>query len=168
MSVDFQLIKSEMADASAIIREVMAENDVDPARVRSEDPIQPSNLDRIRRSRRYFLTKGFANFPRHEGFCGRTWTSAHAWCVIDLKKQRIYHRYSQECQNCEGEGKPVYDEPAIRQMAEWVCKRYLIRVGLLDDEEEPPSDEDAPTKSSQPHDTARCEMCRLLGGECWQ
>ena len=151
----------------AIIKQIMADKGIDPGKIPSEDHIRdPSNPDSIKRSRRYFRTKGFANFPRHITFCGRRWPSAHAWCVTDLKKQRICHRYSQECQSCEGAGKPVFDAESIMRMAGWACNQYLIRMGLLDTE--PPSDKDAVEESSQPHDRLRCEMCRLLGSDCWK
>ena len=167
------------ATEQAIIRQVMAEKDIDPATVPSEDHIRdPSNLDSIKGSRRYFRTKAFARFPRHRvkvPGCGRTWPSAHAWSVMDLKEQRICHRYSQECQKCEGAGDPVYDEDAIRRMAEWACDKYLVRVGRRVREPERKQSFgmgfllDAllgVDDSSQPHDRQRCDMCRRLGREC--
>ena len=151
----------------------MEEKDIDPARIPSEDHVRdPSNPDSINGSGRYFRTKGFARFPRHRVLvpgCGRTWPSAHAWSVMDLKKQRICHRYSQECQRCEGAGEPVYDEEAIRRMAEWACDQYLVRVGRKS--REPYFGMvamDALDESSQPHDNRRCDMCRRLGRNCWK
>ena len=171
-----------MANAEAeqaTIQEVMEEKNIDPGGIPSERHIRdPSNPGSISGSKRYFRTKAFARFPRHRvkvPGCARTWPSAHAWSVMDLKKQRICHRYSQECQSCEGAGEPVYDEDAIRRMAEWACDEYLVRVGrrvreqrfgmgfLLDALGVLAMDE-----SSQPHDRQRCDMCRRLGRECWK
>ena len=160
------------ATEQAIIRQVMAEKDIDPATVPSEDHIRdPSNLDSIKGSRRYFRTKAFARFPRHRvkvPGCGRTWPSAHAWSVMDLKEQRICHRYSQECQKCEGAGDPVYDEDAIRRMAEWACDEYLVRVGRKSREPHFGIGTPEVDESSQPHDNRRCDMCRRMGRDCWK
>lgn len=104
--------------------------------------------------------------------CGRSWKSAHAWCVLDLKKQKIAHKLTQDCQSCDGRSDPQFDREAMKRMADYAVDFYLKRSGRRS--WPPRSDvydfndmlfalDDRP-----PHDEARCEMCRKLGRSCWK
>ena len=159
-----------------IIVEVMEENDVHPRDIPSDDAININNghdLERIKSSKRYFLVKGFAWFKKHEqsdgtSWCSRTWPSAHSWCIVDLKMQRIGRRLGQKCQKCEGNALPEYDDEALKQMAEYAVRSYLRLTGRL--ERDPLgdwSDVSNAIDSNQPHDEGRCEMCQILGRSCW-
>ena len=68
-----------------MINEVMVANGVTTAEI-PEHGVDPADLEAIAHSKRYFKTKAFASFDDH-GSCPRTWKSAHAWCVLDLKEQ---------------------------------------------------------------------------------
>ncbi len=82
-----------------------------------------------RNSFRYFLTKGFAWFTCKKHDSDRHWPSAHAWCFIDLKEQKICYRYSQKCKkdNAKAKPGPEFIEDALQKMAEWVVKGFLIK-----------------------------------------
>ncbi len=141
------------------IAEVMEEEDVAVADIPRETPFSPMSW-----SRRYFICKAFALFNRHDE-CSRNWGSARAWCIIDLKEQRIIHKFDQDCQSCEESVSPEYDDEAVRRMAEYAVKVFLRRSGRLRD----PYDfdvADAFVATKGPHDEDRCEMCRLLGRSC--
>jgi len=166
------------SDPRDIIVEVMEEKDVDPSDIPRDDTINIDNdhdleSSRIKSSKRYFLVKGFAWFKKHEqpdgtSQCSRTWPSAHSWCIVDLKMQRIGRRLSQKCQICEGSALPEYDNEALKQMAEYAVRSYLRLTGRL--ERDPLgdwSDVSNVIDSNQPHDEGRCEMCKILGRSCW-
>ena len=160
-------------DTLDIIVEVMEENDVHPGDIPSDDAINIDDnhdLETIRSSERYFLAKGFARFNNHEqpSRCSRTWASAHSWCVVDLKMQRIGRRLSQKCQKCEGSALPEYDNEVLKRMAGYAVRSYLRLTGRL--ERDPLgdwSDVSDAIDSNQPHDEERCEMCKILGRSCW-
>ena len=138
-----------------------------------EDPhITPSDVQQVKNSvgRRYYRCKAFAHFDEHVDKpdqseqhgrrCKHTWKSAHAWCVLDLKKQRIAHRWYQECKKCEGESKPWFDEAALKRMAEYAVKRFKGVKAEKKENGNPPE--------MGPHDERRCDMCRQLGHSCWK
>ena len=156
-----------------IIAEVMEEKNVSPDDIPVESPFVPSRpANQIDGSKRYFRVKGFAWFREHDNdgiTCTRTWPSAHSWCIMDLKQQRIVKRFSQDCQKCEGSAQPEFEEEAIRRMAEYAVKSYLIRSGKL--QRDPLSYVRDPLddhEGQQPHDQARCGMCQALGRSCWK
>ena len=109
-------------DGEQIITEVMEREGLYPEDIPQEYGVNPANLQQIKGSRRYFRCKAFARFDEHidtDSDCNHSWKSAHAWCVLDLKKQRIAHRFHQECKHCEEKCTPDFDESAIRRMAEF-------------------------------------------------
>lgn len=160
-----------------MIDSVMRENGVTPAKIPQERGVDPTDIDSISHSKRYFKTKAFASFNAHSqpfgaARCSRSWKSAHAWCVLDLKEQCIAHKLSQDCQSCNGHSMPEFDRESMQRMAEYAVDLYLKRVGQK--QWEPRGDpfdfddmlfalDDRP-----PHDEARCEMCRRLGRSCWK
>ena len=141
-----------------------------------EDPhINPSDVQQVKNSvgRRYYRCKAFAHFDEHvdepdqpnqpeqpDRACEHTWKSAHAWCVLDLKKQRIAYRWCQECNQCEGESEPWFDEAALKRMAEYAVKRFK---GVKTEKKE-----DGNPPEMGPHDERRCDMCKQLGHSCWK
>ena len=161
-----------------VIAEVMEEEGVDPNEIPKDSHINPSDLQQIKKTDRYFRCKGFVSFNVHITPSGRqckhTWKSAHAWCVLDLKKQRIVHRWCQECRLCGGEYEPWFDEEALERMAEYAVNFYLVRVGRREwkqrDDDYSIESDDSSSSSVPigPHDEARCDMCKELGCSCWK
>lgn len=143
------------------------------AAVMEEMGVNPRDIPRDSHSLRFFKAHGFGSFHSHN-VCSRSWKSAHAWCELDLKKQIISHRYTQDCQKCEEGVEPSFDDEAVRRMAEYAVREYLHRSGreqhpsrdpfvfdemidVLDEEDE-----------HGPHDEKRCELCQELGRSCWK
>ena len=157
-----------------IVAEVMQEKNIDPDDVLHFTtrptciPYDPHNLDSVRGSQRYFRVRGFAWYRQHNSNtgCSRTWASAHSWCILDLREQKIVHRYGQECRTCGGKGTPSFSEEARRRMAEYACQQHLYRTKR---EQRPAVDPDMRDLSGQrdgPHDSSNCDMCKLLGNSC--
>ena len=115
-------------------------------------------------SKRYFKKKGFAQFVCPSD--NRMWSSAHAWCIIDLKEQRICYRYEQECQRCNSEANPDFSEEEVKWMADLAVKSFLRRTGQLHDDL-PDRDNGGP-QGGEAHDEQRCQMCKELGRSCWK
>ena len=161
-----------------IIDTVMVANNVTTSEIPQEPTADPTKSRTIAGSKRYFETKAFASFDNvHEkksgfGVCSRSWKSAHAWCVLDLKNQCIAHKLTQDCQACNGQATPHFDRESVKRMAEFAVDRYLKRVGRRAWPSRDPFDfgdmylaldDDRP-----PHDEGRCEKCRQLGRSCWK
>ena len=157
-----------------IVAEVMQQKNIDPDDVLHFTtrptciPYDPHNLDSVRGSQRYFRVRGFAWYRQHDSTigCSRTWASAHSWCILDLREQKIVHRYGQECRTCGGKGTPSFSEEARRRMAEYACQQHLYRTKR---EQRPAVDPDMRDLSGQrdgPHDSSNCDMCKLLGNSC--
>ena len=155
----------------------MAENGVTTSEIPEEPRVDPTKVETITQSKRYFKTKAFASFSGHErkegfGLCSRSWKSAHAWCVLDLKKQCIAHHLSQDCQTCNGRSTPDFDSESVKRMADYAVDRYLKLVGRRAWPTRDPFDFDdmflALEDDRPPHDERRCEMCRKLGRSCWK
>ena len=159
-----------------VIAGVMDERGVSARNIPEEPETDPEDFDTVRRSWRYFRVKGFARFRRHRdpsgGYCSRTWPSAHAWCIMDLKEQKIIHKFDQNCQQCEGMGLPDFDEKALERMADYAVESYLRKSGRLLPRQHEPLDmsdlADALEDNGPPHDEQRCEVCRRLGRSCWK
>lgn len=161
-----------------MIDTVMRENRVTTAEIPQERGVDPTNIDSISQSKRYFKTKAFASFNAHSrpsgagAWCSRNWKSAHAWCMLDLKEQCIAHKLSQDCQSCNGHSMPDFDRESMQRMAEYAVDVYLKRVGRRQWEPRgDPFDLDdmlSALDDRPPHDEARCEMCRRLGRSCWK
>lgn len=154
-----------------VINEVMTENRVTTQDIPEERGVDPTNLSAISQSKRYFKTKAFASFNAH-GMCARSWKSAHAWCVLDLKRQRIAHKLTQDCQSCNGCSEPQFDREAMKRMADYAVDLYLKRTGRrawpVRDDPYDFNDMLLELDDRPPHDERRCEMCRMLGRSCWK
>ena len=130
-----------------------------------------------KRSLRYIEVKGFAWFtckcpkthynPKQKHTTIKRWPSAHSWCFIDLKKQKICYRDTQKCNKCNSIAKPgpEFTEEAIEKMAEFVVKGYLIRTDRM---EYTPRSTDTVETEGAPHDETRCGKCRRIGKSCWK
>ena len=157
----------EVCEAISI---AMEEKDISTADIpQTERGISPSDVNSIKnlKSKRYFLVKGEALFKQH-GQCSRTWTSAHAWATIDLKKQAVIHKYNQNCNRCECSCEAHFTDEGLERMAEWATERYLVRSGRATLDVSSLGDAlPALPHGRGPHDVERCEMCRELGRECW-
>ena len=159
-----------------VIARIMMEKGVSPRGIPSEPETNPDDLDSVKRSKRYFRVKGFAWFKRHGktgwsgGFCSRTWPSAHAWCIMDLKGQKIVEKIGQGCQKCESMSFPEFAEESLERMAEYAVDSYLRKVGRLSPAEpiEDMSSLSDALEESKPHDESRCGMCKMLGRSCWK
>lgn len=159
-----------------VISRVMIVNGVTTAEIPQEHGVNPANIDSIGQSKRYFKTKAFASFGAHSrpgsgAICSRNWKSAHAWCVLDLKKQCIAHKLSQDCKSCNGRSRPDLDAESMERMAEYAVDLYLKRVGRRPWQSRDPFDLDDlyfALDDRPPHDESRCEMCRNLGKSCWK
>lgn len=125
---------------SEIISKVMKEENIETIDIPDDLHVDPSNVQQVksRDCKRYYMCTAFAKFDSHEdprpirerdGHTN-TWTSAYAWCTIDLKQQCIAHRWSQRCGICGGESYPWYDEMALERMTEYAVKRYLTKAGI--------------------------------------
>ena len=151
-NIDSRIISSVMDSKGVLPHEIPEEGN----RIERDDP------DSIKGSKRYFIVCGLAEFNTHWG-CRREWCSAQAWAIIDLKLQRIAHYYQQSCRHCEGEANPKFEEGEIQRMAEWAVDEYLHKSGRVRKtaiRRDPVPDE---YQSQQPHDSERCEMCKLRG-----
>ena len=163
--------KSNKNMEQEVIDEVMTKYGVTTDQIPLERGVDPTKLEAINQSRRYFKTKAFASFSGH-GSCLRSWKSAHAWCVLDLRTQCIAHKLSQDCQSCNGRSMPHFDRDSMERMAEFAVDLYLKRSGkkVWQPRNDPFRFDDwlENLDSRPPHDEARCEMCRKLGRSCWK
>ena len=151
-----------------VIAEVMDGEGVAVEEIPRETPFDINNLGMIENSsRRYFSCRAFAKFNRHAN-CSRHWGSVRAWCIIDLKEQRIIYRFDQDCQHCEESVPPEFDEESVERMADYAVKTFLRRSGRL---RRNPFDfrdlgDALDGATDGPHDQQRCGKCRRLGHSC--
>ena len=117
-------------------------------------------------SLRYYRTKGFARFRC--GRCNRSWNSAHAWCIVDLRKQCVSRLYGQVCNKCECNATPIFDRDVMRRMAEYAVNRYLERVGRRQRPHMEINSSVEVRDDRGPHEEDKCEMCKELGRSCWK
>lgn len=84
---------------------------------------------KAKHSKRYFEVKGFAWFscPRRDN----RWPSVNSRCIIDLKRQTICYRYSQDCRKCESSADPEFPVESIEKMAEFAVRQCRIKTGYL-------------------------------------
>ena len=160
---------SDFTDSvEGIISAEMNKNGINPSDVPNDFWIDITKIKEVDKSKRYFRCWGFASFDKHKSptksNCKRTWKSQRAWCVLDLKEQCIAHRLYQECQNCNEESFPWFDAAAIKRMAEYAVKRYLISVGKRKRDKRDTDDKNP--QFGPPHIEAKCEVCKQLGHSC--
>lgn len=184
--------KNSEVDIEAIIREVMKENKLDPEEIPEE--VYPFDLDvyiedmkdRKNWSKRYFRGHAFSQFKCEETLCDKSWPSAYAWCIIDLKKQELSMRFKQKCSAKHVEDieqlslqekptqqkskktqgvYPSYEgEESVTRMVEWAVNLYLVLVGRKEREEKHYSD----YRPTPEHRQDLCEMCQRLGRLCFE
>ncbi len=147
-----------------IILEVMEEQDLYPMDFPREGRFDPARVNK--KSLRYYSTKGFAWFCCSKGH--HRWPSAHSWCYLDLRKQRICsYRYQQQCKKCEASVNPEFSEEAVEYMAKYAVEQYMLRTGLKKSVYRGPSGDSRMT-NNKPHDEDRCAKCKHLGRSCWR
>ena len=118
------------------------------------------------KSKRYILVKGFAWFNCETRHAKKRWPSAHAWCAIDLKMQKICRRYRQACNKCEIRIRPMFTPEAIEKMVTYAVKGYLIKIGAMKPKERPSTETDETIGGR--HDEKRCDMCKIKKHSCWK
>ena len=150
------------------IKKVMEEKGVQAYRMPPEPHTFPPNIDK--KSKRYFETKGLGWFccPQQH----HRWSSAHSWCYIDLKKQRICYRDEQKCRknDCEMPVSPEFSEAEIEKMAEYAVSQFFMRLGRKKGRRGGGWRGWAETftgANDKPHDQKRCGRCKRLGRKCW-
>ncbi len=152
----------------AIILKEMARQNVNAEEIPKERVFTlPKNH---KNSKRYFETKGLAWFvcmKSHNKGNYKRWPSAHSWCFIDLKEQKICYRDKQQCNvhNTTAENGPEFTKEALEKMAKYAVEGFLIKMGLG-----LPPGRSTRTKQTEggPHDKARCGKCTRLGRSCWK
>ena len=149
-----------------IIAEVMDKNGLYLGVIPEEFDSNPANLHHVNESLRYFRCKGFGRFDMHDS-CSRSWMSAHAWCVLDLKKQCIAYRFAQKCKSCRRNVVPTFDMFAVQRMAEFAVHICLTRMHNIKKEALPIHDVNY-LDTRSPHDEESCQMCTILGHSCWK
>ena len=173
-----------------IFEEVMKKYGVDTSMIPKEN--YPFNLEtyeeamktRATWSYRYFRGQGFSKFKCGVSLCDHSWSSVHASCILDLKRQEIPMLFWQKCNqghkdigqlSLEGKDKsedntpgaivyPTFDEKAIRRMVQWAVKLFCILTGRLE-REEVQSGSYTPTAE---HRQDLCQVCGILGRPCYE
>ncbi len=160
-------------EVTEIIQKVSTENGIQPFRLPKEPGSHPPEVSNT--SKRYFETKALGWFccPKKH----HRWSSAHAWCYIDLKKQTICYRDVQKCRkdDCDTPVAPEFSETQIERMAEYATSQFFMRIsrkrkggrgrgrgrwrGLS---------ETVSGVNEMPHDQRRCGKCNRLGRKCWE
>ena len=129
----------------------------------SEKMFSPRRIKSIhKRSKRYIEAKGFAWFKCHHKH--RKWPSANAWCIFDLKKQKICYRYSQDCKKCNLSKKPVYSEATLERMADFAVRKLSTRLGYPC--AGPTTAKNLSMLTKKFHDRHRCEKCTIFKRRC--
>ena len=153
------------AEIKEIILAVMAEERVLSSQVPNEGGFSVASASY---SKRYFETKGFAWFscPKQHN----RWPSAHSWCFLDLKRQEICYRDKQNCRkdSCETPVNPGFTEEAVKKMAQYAVKQFLIRTGRMTRTPREGRDDGGLGTEGGPHEEERCGRCRRLGRSCWK
>ena len=147
-----------------IIKEIISEEMEKEGITTTDVPAEIFSKDdpKIRKSLCYFEKHGFGQFHCPEG--DNDWTSAHSWCIIDLKEKKIIYRYYEKCQNCECETLPQFSKEIIEKMAGLAVITFLERTGRR---ERPERTGDYSGHGGGPHQEERCEKCIRLGNRCW-
>jgi len=156
------------AEIREIIRSVMEEEDIYYYDIpKEEQPFHPSMA--TKHSFRYYSTKGFAWFCCPTGH--HRWPSAHSWCYLDLRKQRICsYRYQQKCKKCDKSVDPEFSVEAVESMARYAVLQFQIRTGQKKRVPRVPRsfDGDGRMTNNKPHHEDKCAKCQELGRSCWK
>lgn len=182
-------------DIEQIIKEVM-QGAVDPTDVEEEEPFDVDNFIRTIKcsnedewSRRYFRGRAYGQFQCDNELCGNSWSSAYAWCVLDLKEQKLKMKFKQECESAKSHKAieqlalkdgassvnpapkhpgvdPCYeDEDSVRRMAQWAVDLHLYLTGKKGKK---PKGNNAYYRPTPEHRDGLCEMCKRLGRLCFE
>ncbi len=103
-----------------------------------EDEGDFTSPENHKNSLRYYEFKGFAWFtcreqhePDSPDIKIRRWASARSWCFIDLKKQEICYRDTQECKvdNIVAQPGPEFTEEVIQRWPNGWSRGFCLRLG---------------------------------------
>ena len=97
-------------EITAIFDEVYEDLEIDVCKVQDEE--YPFNLkayqermkNRATWSKRYFRGETYGKFDCGNPRCTRkkkSWTSAHAYCILDLKRKEVARYFWQKCKECQ-------------------------------------------------------------------
>ena len=103
----------------------MKEKGVDPSKIPADESIHVFNYGRFQQNERYYYTRSYASFSCPNTGCTQSWGKSCSWCVLDLREQRVAHKYAQECRICKSKAKPMYSKDDMTKMAEYAVNRYL-------------------------------------------
>ena len=91
-------------DIEAIIKEVMKNEKLYPREIVEEPPFNVETFIKAIKSpkkedwsRRYFHGHAYGQFKCDNNLCTNPWSSAYAWCVLDLKEQKVEMKFKQQC-----------------------------------------------------------------------
>lgn len=181
-----------------IIVEVMEEKGASPDEVAEEGPfdleefiktIKKKNKEKW--SERYFRGRAKGQFKCNNELCERKnkgWSSIYAWCILDLKDQKVKIKIGQKCTKCQEKRRELgletssetseedededdqewikqsyKDEESVRHMVEWAVNLHLYLVGKQDRE---PIYHKPSYRKTPEHKSRSCKMCKLMGVPC--
>lgn len=164
-------------DIERIIKEIMKDEGLDPEEVQEEEPFDVDNFiktiksgNRDEWSRRYFRGNAYGQYQCDNDLCGNSWSSAFAWCVLDLKKQTLEMKFKQECSSGKShkdmEQLALKDKTSsnVKHMVQWAVDLHLQLAGRK--EKRPKSHTNY--RSTPEHMNGSCEMCKRLGRLCFE
>ena len=181
-------------DIDTIIEKVMEENNISPEKVPKEEPFDVDifieNLKKKENwSNRYFRGHALGKFECDGAICDHKWFSAYAWCILDLKEQKMIKKFRQNCspkhhkdieqlqigEVPQSASEPVndvrvgvkpryFDEDAARRMVEWAVGLFMELMGIKKREK---ADHDRSYRPTPEHHREECEMCQRLGKLCF-
>lgn len=177
----------------AILKKYMKENHVDPDEIPTEAPFDVDKFienlkEKKNWSKRYFRGCAYGQFKCDNTLCGNSWSSPHAWCILDLKEQRVEMKFTQKCSfkthkhmkqlglqdeasplepdDEEAVVEPCYeDAESVRHMVEWAVNLYLY---ITKRKEREPTYHSSNYRPTPEHKEDLCEMCQRLGRLCFE
>eukprot|EP00118_Oscarella_pearsei_P027130 m.310805 g.310805 ORF g.310805 m.310805 type:complete len:145 (+) comp55067_c0_seq1:54-488(+) len=111
----------------------------------------------FRRNRRQTV-KGYGSYTCK---CSHNWSSYSSWITIDIIRAEVVKKFKQNCQQCECEVKPSFEEKELTRMAEFAIRRMRKKDGSSVQKEKIPEEQ-----LKAPHDSTRCEKCKKKGRPC--
>ena len=109
-----------------------------------------------------FIVKGEGIF-RCSSECGNSWSSHHTSVGIDLSRDRVFKRYEQRCQKCNGCWvAPCFTTDRFEKIAKRAIDVYHTRKNGNRGNRPPP----VRGKTQGPHKMEDCEQCEELGRHC--
>ncbi|CAH1778825.1 unnamed protein product [Owenia fusiformis] len=153
----------EPVDYNRIIREVMAS--FDPPYCPQEDIIKEFAKQGVY-GKSYLRCKS----------CGKGWTSAFGWVVIDLRRQKTGKFFKQGCENCAAKTGPFFPKEIFEAMVEIALWKYEYFYYSKEPGDRKPGDgsppeldiDDLPENEGGPHKVSLCDRCIFKRRRCWE